>query len=482
MTSTPAPNSPSVSPADAAPSVLQKRVLLSELIDAQSFTDIIAAFSELYRVGVKVFDEAGNKLVDIRVGNSQFCGYLWDFGPSRQACTRLVMGLKGDPFPAKDGVEVARLVQCFTGLRYMVMPLVYEGDTIGRLIFGPYAPQGATVPVEDLYRIEPRIDRQRASELVTQVRPAPDDLVSRLLVQMQRMVDVVVFTSYKAHLASQMHIESVTASYAELQEKNRILQENNDRLQELDKLKSNFLATISHELRTPLTSVIGYSEMMLEGVTGALNDEQREFIKTIMDKGSSLLGLISQILDLSRIESGALRMQVSEYSLKDVLRTATTSVVPQCQKKSLRLQVDVADNLPLLQGDPEKIGQVVVNLLGNALKFTPVGGSITLRAQRFTRPIAAGSAAQGLPSVFDPTDEEFVRIDVIDTGVGIPSDKIGHIFERFFQVDSSSTREFGGTGLGLSIVKSLVEAHRGEIFVESTVGHGSTFTVLLPLG
>jgi two-component system sensor histidine kinase BarA len=464
-------------------SVLQKKIALVDLIEQESFRDVMAAFADLYRVGVKVFDTGGNKLVDIRVGNTAFCGYLWEHGGTRQACTRLVMGLKNDPFETKDGIEIPRLVDCFSGLRYVVVPLHYEGDLMGRLIFGPYMPQALPSPSEQIYQISPSVDRKKAETLVEPVRRAPDDLIAKLLQQVQKVVEVLVFTSYRSLLTQQMHIESVTASYNELEEKNRTLKEQNVRLQELDKLKSNFLATVSHELRTPLTSVIGYSEMLLEGMAGQMNDEQREYVKTIMEKGESLLALISQILDLSRIESGNLRLNVTDFALREVLKAATTSIIPQAAKKSITVDINVADDLPYIKGDRDKIGQIVVNLLGNSVKFTPQGGKITLRSARWTGPrrTPVKTSDDGAAALFDLKEEAFVRIDVVDTGVGIPPEKIEKVFERFFQVDNSSTREFGGTGLGLSIVKSFVEAHKGEIFVESDVGKGSTFSVLLPL-
>ncbi|OGQ10466.1 MAG: hypothetical protein A2138_23020 [Deltaproteobacteria bacterium RBG_16_71_12] len=464
--------------------MLARRVTLADLLEGDSFKEVMSAFADLYRVGVKVFDASGHKLVDIRVGNSQFCGYLWEFGPTRQACTRLVTGLKNDPFETQDGVEVPRVVDCFTGLRYVVLPLLYEGDLIGRLIFGPYMPQSLPGLPDRLYQIEPKLDRRRADALVEQVRRAPDDLVAKLLTNVQKIVDVLVFTSYRSMLTSQMHIEAVTASFHELEDKNRTLKEQNERLQELDKLKSNFLATVSHELRTPLTSVIGYSEMLIEGMAGTLNDEQREYVKTIMDKGETLLSMISQILDLSRIESGNLRMDLSDFNVKDVLKHATTSVIPQCQKKSITLDIDIDGGLPFYRGDKDKIGQIVVNLLGNSVKFTPQGGKICLRGKLWTGPRRnkkAKTADDGAGMLFDLADETFVRIDVQDSGVGIPQEKIDKVFDRFYQVDNTSTREYGGTGLGLSIVKSFVEAHKGEIFAESEVGKGSTFTVLLPV-
>jgi signal transduction histidine kinase len=346
-------------------------------------------------------------------------------------------------------------------------------------------PHTSPGPSEQIYQLEGRVERRQVDQLVQPIRRAPDDLVSKVVGQMQKIVEVILHTSFKQVLTSQMHIESVTSTFQAIEEKNARLQEQNERLKELDKLKSNFLATVSHELRTPLTSVIGYSEMLLEGLAGGLNDEQRDYVKTIMDKGESLLGLITQILDLSRVESGNLRLHVADFDPVPVIAGATTSIIPQCNKKKITLDVKVAPSLPLLRGDKEKVGQVLVNLLGNAVKFTPVGGRIDLEVDLWVGPRRSNPGhpdiAPDSDSIFSLPHEDFLRVVVVDSGVGIPQDKLDSIFDRFFQVDSSSTREFGGTGLGLSIVKSFVDAHRGEITVDSTVGVGSRFVLLLPL-
>jgi two-component system, NarL family, sensor histidine kinase BarA len=457
-------------------SIVNRRLALNDLLELASFREIIASFCDMYRVGAKVLDHNGNKLVDVRVGNGPFCGYLWEFGATRQACTRIVTGLKNDAFETSDGVEVPRIVDCFSGLRYVVIPLHYDGDVMGRLIFGPYMPHGQPGPSEQIYRIEGKVERRRADVLVETVRRAPDDFVSKVLAHLHQVVEIVIFTSARQLMTSQMHIESVTHSYADMQEKNRRLQEQNERLTEVDRLKSNFLATVSHELRTPLTSVIGYSEMILEGMAGPINDEQRDYVKTIMEKGESLLQMITQLLDLSRIESGNLRLTQSDFDVGAVLRSATTSIVPQCTKKDIKLHIEVPSGLPYIHGDRDKVGQVVVNLLGNAVKFTPNGGAITLSASVVT------GAREGADEndMFALREQQFIEIVVKDTGIGIPTDKLGSVFERFFQVDNSSTREYGGTGLGLSIVKSFVDAHGGTIRAESKVGEGSSFIVRLP--
>ncbi|MCP4500985.1 MAG: histidine kinase [Deltaproteobacteria bacterium] len=466
-------------------SILQKRITLSDLVELEPFREVMKSFSDLYRVGIKVYDAEGLKLVDVRVASGGFCGYLFEHGTTRQACTQLVTLLKNDAFEERAGVDTPRVVNCFSGLRYVVVPIAYEGDTLGRLIFGPYQPQGMKDPAESLVQLEKGLDAEKLTELLVPVKEAPDQLVSKVLQQLQRVVDVILFTSYRSVLTSQMHIESVTASYGELQEKNRVLHEANDRLQDLDKMKSNFLATVSHELRTPLTSVIGYSEMLLEGIAGDMNDEQREYVGTIMEKGESLLSLISQILDLSRIESGNMRLSQSTFDLPGVLKNAFTSIVPQAQKKKITLENVVDDDLPLLTADKEKIGQVTVNLLGNAVKFTPEGGIITLKADVFTgarrHPKKQVGDEFGGSMLFGAAQERFVRISVKDSGIGIPKEKTNEVFERFFQVDNTSTREYGGTGLGLSIVRSFIEAHNGDIWCDSDTGQGATFTVLIPI-
>jgi signal transduction histidine kinase len=283
-----------------------------------------------------------------------------------------------------------------------------------------------------------------------------------VLVQLQRVVEVILFTSFRALLTSQMHIESVTSSYHELQEKNRVLREANDRLIELDKMKSNFLATVSHELRTPLT---------------------RDYVRTIMEKGETLLSLISQILDLSRIESGNLRLHKQMFDVADAVKKATTSVLPQAQKKAIHLDVRVAAELGSFLGDREKVIQVLVNLLGNAVKFTPEKGRVGLLADRYVGPRRVDGTAGndfGAGALFDLPEETLLRLVVEDSGIGIPQDKVDKVFERFYQVDNSSTREYGGTGLGLSIVKNFIDAHKGEISVESDTGRGARFTILLP--
>jgi two-component system, NarL family, sensor histidine kinase BarA len=455
----------------------QKQMRLAELVDLEAFREVMQSFADLYRIGIKVFDADGAKLVDVRVGAGPFCAYLFQHTATKAACTRLVSQLKSDPLD--DHGEIA-LFQCFSGLRYAVLPVIYEGDNLGRVIFGPFWPKDEVAPSPQIRELEPTLDFEQLGELARAVRDASDEGVRKMLAQLKLFIEVLLFSSYRAALTSQMHIESVTENYRELTEKNRQLHEANERLKELDRVKSNFLAMVSHELRTPLTSIIGYAEMLHENMAGELNPEQREYVGTIMEKGETLLAMISSLLDISRIEAGKLRLVLSEVSLAEVVASAATSVMPQIAKKKLNFSHQLASDLPQLNADRDKVRQILINLLANAVKFTPESGSVRLEIDRyFGARRDAEAAGEGAP-LFERGEEDFVRIRVSDTGIGIPADQQAKIFDSFYQVDSSSTREYGGTGLGLAIVKSFVDSHRGEVWVDSRAGEGSTFTVLLP--
>jgi signal transduction histidine kinase len=340
-------------------------------------------------------------------------------------------------------------------------------------VFGPFVP-------DDLKELPPTftdlrgLDFAKAAQMMSLIRRAGPSTVAKVLEHFVKICDVLVFSAYKVHYTSRLHIASVRESYRELAAKNARLEESYRRLQELDQLKSNFLATVSHELRTPLTSIIGYAEMLIEGIAGKPNGEQSEYLHTIMDKGESLLALITSILDVTRIEAGKLRLQPESFDLETLVTSAASSVHPQALKRGLHLRKYVDPALPRPCLDEDKIRQCLVNLLGNAVKFTPTGGSITVRADRATRVPASATGRFDGP-------EGYFTLTVEDTGIGIPSDQLERIFDTFFQVDGSATREYGGTGLGLSIVRSYVEAHGGEISVASQPGKGSRFTMLLPL-
>jgi two-component system sensor histidine kinase BarA len=269
-------------------------------------------------------------------------------------------------------------------------------------------------------------------------------------------------------MAATMHEEAMRLTFAELTEHNNRLQRAVSRLEELDRLKSNFLATMSHELRTPLTSVIGYAEMMAEGLAGPITQEQRDYLATILSKADQLLGMITSVLDVAALESGPLALEKSRLSLADIVASEVATFTSQAGKRGIAIQLEARGDT-IVVGDRKKIRQVVSSLISNAVKFTPDQGRV-------------GVAVRPGPLSPHETDEaRAIQLVVSDSGIGIPRDHVGKIFEPFFQVDSSSTRAFGGTGLGLTLAKAYVEAHGGRIWVDTSPGQGSTFVATFPL-
>jgi signal transduction histidine kinase len=358
----------------------------------------------------------------------------------RQA--RLVLGT---PPPAEVAAtapdEDARVVVT-EGRRYVVERILHEGDIIGSLVVGPFSGDD-------------------------------DALARRTAVHLSRVADAFLLEGMRRAMSARMHMATVEEANRELTEKNRRLAQAVERLQEADRVKSNFLATVSHELRTPLTSVIGYSEMLLEGIAGDLNEEQREYVRTVMEKGDQLLQLITGILDISRMEAGEMRFEREPFGIDEVVGTALSTVAPHARRKKLTLTCDVPDGLPSVLGDRDKIRQVLLNLLGNAVKFTPEGGTVAIQAEMGHLGPPEGDLG--------PAPVTGVRVSVRDSGIGIPIEHQRRVFDPFYQVDNTSTREYGGTGLGLSIVKRFVEAHGGSVWVESEAGCGATFSFTLPL-
>jgi signal transduction histidine kinase len=230
-------------------------------------------------------------------------------------------------------------------------------------------------------------------------------------------------------------------------------------VEEASRHKSAFMANMSHELRTPLNAILGFTELIQDGIYGEVNEKVRQQLARVEANGRHLLGLINDVLDLSKIEAGQLELQRRQVALDDVVRTVESSTGSLALAKQLELLVDLEPGLPVVEGDARRIAQVLVNLVGNAIKFTE-RGTVTISARRLG---------------------QTVEIAVRDTGPGIPPGAQQRIFEAFHQLDSSSTRRQGGTGLGLAIARQIVELHGGAIGVESDLGQGSRFFFTLPV-
>ena len=245
--------------------------------------------------------------------------------------------------------------------------------------------------------------------------------------------------------------------YKTLQERAQQLTGAYEELKVLDRMKDEFVQTVSHELRTPLTFIKGYVELLLEEVMGDLNEEQKNALKIVAQRAESVISLVNDIISLTRPDSMALSLQ--PIDLGDLALTSIQAAQAVTGQAGIELRAAIDDRLPLVMADPQRLSQVFDNLIGNAIKFSPDGGSICVRLR---------------------LEDKAVRVEVADQGIGISPDQLQRIWERFYQVDSTTTRRFGGTGLGLAIVKRLVEAHGGQVGVTSTVGVGSTFYFSIP--
>jgi PAS domain S-box-containing protein len=253
--------------------------------------------------------------------------------------------------------------------------------------------------------------------------------------------------------------QRVRAATADLAEQNAQLQWQSHEVERANRLKSEFLASMSHELRTPINALLGYASLMLEGVFGLISPDQREAMERSRAAADHLLALVNDILDLAKIEAGKMPLIRERVTIAEVVTEVSQQIEPLVRKKALAYRIDIAADCPVVETDRTKLKQVLLNLLSNAMKFTNRGG-ITVVAKRY---------------------DDGIRIDVIDTGIGIEEKNLAVIWEDFRQIDQSRTREFGGTGLGLSITRRLLDRLGGSVSVRSVYGEGSTFSVYLPL-
>jgi len=247
--------------------------------------------------------------------------------------------------------------------------------------------------------------------------------------------------------------------FEEVQARTRELAKTVEHLENASQHKSQFVANMSHELRTPLAAILGYAELMQDGLYEPLGQKALDAVTRIRTNGRHLLGLINSVLDIAKIESGQFNLNIAEYAIESVVETVRAATESLAQSKNLALKTEVAKSLPIGLGDEQRLTQVLLNLVGNAIKFTDRG------EVRVTAKAINGHFA----------------INVADTGPGIPEHERTRVFEQFHQIDSSSTRAKGGTGLGLAIARAIVERHGGRIWVESTMGRGSTFHMELPV-
>jgi len=295
-----------------------------------------------------------------------------------------------------------------------------------------------------------------SSDLSRRVTSTGKDEVSNLA----NTINVMIEALEQSRNELQEKCAQLDARNEELKAQRQELIEKTEELSRATQAKSEFLAHMSHELRTPLNIIIGFSELMIDKVAGKINDKEKQCLSDILDSGHHLLNLINGALDLSKIESGKMELNLENIALDKVIEPLTRTMTPILTPRQQNLDVEIEDGLPPVYADKAKIKQVLLNLLSNAAWFTPDGGKLKIEASR---------------------KGDWCQVSVIDSGTGIKKEDQERIFEPFYQLDNPPTREKGGTGLGLTLVKQIIERHGGRIWVESEYGKGSRFIFTLPL-
>ncbi len=314
-----------------------------------------------------------------------------------------------------------------------------------------------TTPLKSLVTVARQV---AGGDLTASVKPMTHDEVGQLTTVFSQMTD-----------ALQERDVAVKQAYRELEQLNRTLEQRvrhrtselqaaNEKLKELDHLKSTFVSVVSHELRTPMTSIKGYVENLLDGLAGALTEKQTRSLDRVKHNIDRLTRMINELLDLSKIEAGRLELNLSPLALANIVEDIVESSQASARDKSITLHNTVDPSLPLVMGDPDKLSRILINLVHNAVKFTAPGGHVRVEANTH--------------------DTQHVEIAVIDDGKGIPQQEIDKIFDKFYWSKSTPV-ESRGAGLGLSIAKNLVELHGGAIRVESVLGEGSLFAFTIPI-
>lgn len=446
---------------------------LEQLAGESLLDEIVQSLVNLFGLSVRVYS-ADNKLVSSGGKTCGLCEYLQQRPGSRHSCISTLEALDAAGKVNDDNPEHP----CFSGAHYRVANLMYDGHYAGRIVLGPYVPIELTVLPRSLAVTAPNADPAQLRQLMVQMPRLRPDVIASMIAHATTVIDIVLFAGHKTYLTSQLHLTSMRQSFDELQASNAQLRDAYDKLKELDQLKSNFIATVSHELRTPLTSIIGYGEMLAEGMAGPLSAQQHEFVTTIREKSEQLLSLIMTLLDLSKFESGTLSLVKDDIDVEKILHDVASMLKPTAHKAGILMHVQVPNKMPALRADATRLHQALLNIAENAIKFTPSGGEVTLSAAVHLD-LNATTDMLGY-SVLAPA-KMVVEIRIADTGIGIPDNQRQKIFGAFYQVDSSSTRQFSGTGLGLAIVQRLIHAHKGTISVHSNQPVGTVFVIRLPM-
>jgi PAS domain S-box-containing protein len=428
-------------------------------LEGTSIFDIASSLSKVDEFKERI--ESGQPIYNFRVQASNPAGKLLTLlfnALVRADPAGVLLGYRGvaqaiffeEPLPVREGAE-ADEVQLAT-LKYL-SPGIFWGETAGYLA-DEMGARPLSLPHDGI-----ALDEE-PDENVLRV-PISDQERVLGVIELEKPFDTENWDTEEIDVAE--GVANDLALALQSARTYQLTQQALDEMREVDRLKSQFLANMSHELRTPLNSIIGFSRVILKGIDGPVTETQEQDLNAIYNAGQHLLGLINDMLDVSRIEAGKMELTFSEVDVREIIRGVLATAVGLVKDKSIEIRSDLPDEIPLVWADNIRVRQILLNLFSNAAKFT-TEGEIEIAVR-----------------VVEDEDPNKLLISVSDTGQGIAEADQEKLFEPFSQVDASPTRKTGGTGLGLSICRHLVELHGGEIWVESTPGEGSVFYFSLPI-
>ncbi len=419
------------------------------------------------------------RLYDKAAQQASEMGFLFNITTSAAAAQSLDEALQRVADELRDTIHAHAVV--------IYVPVVYEDLEGSQITFIEKRAVSSGLPLDDIISVEWGSTDHLIGIVASDVRPrlirlVEEELAYAPLSERTRSACLMPISSGETFVGL-IQLESIrpyafnddtltvlralTSSLSVIIQNTRLVEqlgETVDQLREVDRLKSQFLANMSHELRTPLNSIIGFSRVMLRGMSGPLTDMQEQDLQTIFNSGNHLLSLINEILDQAKIERNELSLKFDEFDVNPLIDSVKSIALGLVREKPVQLRVEVAPNVAIAYGDETRSRQILLNLVNNAIKFT-TEGYVAIIAYM----------------VEEESGRRMVRFDVEDTGIGIAKEDIPTIFEQFRQVDSSLTRTAGGTGLGLPISKALAEMQGGELLVESEVNVGSTFSFTVPI-
>ncbi len=437
------------------------QISLEDICEQDQLEAICQGFSALNDIGIKLVSQSGREVVDVsRAGG--LTRWLLSQPKTQNALRNFLIHLNQAPINPENPTV---LVEPISELKYLVLPITYDFELIGRIICGPYTehhlPQiPSRLGITDAY------EAQRYRVLRGAIPRRLDDQLKENMNLLMRTLSSIIHAGYRAQLSSKLHCAAMQDAYAELQQKNEELTRKNTELEELGKLKSQFLATLSHELRTPLTTILGQAELLLQPQTGTLNDAQLCFVQSVLARGRSLNELIGNLLSVSELDSKPAVLHVSLVRPLSILQQLVLSHQSNAERAEIELKTEAPENIAQIRADRHKLRQILDQVLLNALKFTKAGGHVKVSLAEVECDWSS--------------DQKGVAFTFKDDGIGIDPSEHEKIFEPFYQVDRSATRAYAGTGIGLHLVKQLVLAHDAKIELQSALGLGAEFKITFP--